>query len=175
MTSKTVLVKAPNGRNFSVEFLKNDEQTDFTSFKEAFYKICAKDDDLCSIIQNKEHHRLSFRRFDELFNCQVEITDFDEIQHASIVELFITTSAVLNVSVEYTDDTNQSTVFSSDVNVMKDLSTDTHIPQKTTEKSCTRNKRLRVSTKFLHIFSILHQHLYFFFFLIVDYASKVKN
>lgn len=76
MTSKTVLLKAPVDWNFKVSFLTKENQSDLEAFKERFFKICEKTDDLKAIVS---HDRLLFRRCDDTFKCDIELTDCEDI------------------------------------------------------------------------------------------------
>ena len=104
----TVLVKSPNGRNFKVNFSPKNGQTDYSAFKEVFYKICESDCDLSAFVKTEDNQRLLFQRFDKQFQINVDLTDLEEIESGTIIELFISTTAVLNLSIESTGSSSVS-------------------------------------------------------------------
>lgn len=156
MTFKTVLVKAPHERNFKVSFERKDDQTDFTAFKEAFYKVCANDFDFKNIILNEEYSRLSFRKYDEDFRCNIELTDFEEIINGSTIELFVSTPAVFDISLQSAESVNS--IFSENNSHDWNYSLDNIVPPSNSEcvpdsvyaaaTSLQRIKKFKVSTYF---------------------------
>lgn len=107
---KVVLVKSPDKRNFKVSFSSNEGQSDFLAFKNVFNKICLGDSYLNSIAS----HYCSFQKYDSTFGCNIELTEFEEINSGDTIELVVSTAALMDVHVESLEPTEESNSYCSD-------------------------------------------------------------